>query len=152
MLVIKGDELKADQVKVVASEDVEAAAVDGWRILAMLESRHFSSSFVMGRDTPEYALAARVADAERRAGNAAGEMTKLELEMQKLIEAGAFAGVAATKAQNEAIELRGKLHKLVEEVGKVRKEIGEARWREILGSLEVEQILEHRTVADDIPF
>ena len=152
MLVVKGDEVKADQVKVVASEDVEVAASDGWRILALLESRHFSSSFVMGRDSPEYALAARAADAERRAGNAAGEMTKLLLEVKELTEAGARAGVAATKAQNEAIELRARLHKLVDEVGKVRKEIGEARWREILGSLEVEQILEHRTVGSDVPF
>ena len=142
MLVVKVDELRADQVKVAASKDVEAAVSDGWRIMAMLESRHFSSSFVMGRDAPERALVGRVADAEQRASIVAGEMTKLELKVQELTKAGAQAGVASVRAQNKADELRGKLLQLSDEVGKVRKEIGDARWREILGSLEVEQILD----------
>lgn len=177
MLYVDDGRLKADDVMVVSGDRVQALVAAGWRILGILgqsapgptvssyiswssdhNSNHngnvdipgapvFVPAFIMGRDGDDATLHARMQDAEERVE----EARKLSEQINR--EARDWAGKHRDVENRLAIsvELVGRksdeYRALKQEVEKVRQEIGEARWREILGSLEVEQVLEGKAPA-----
>ena len=118
--------------------------------------------FIMGRDMAEATLHKRLsnaekalADAVKAAEEAAGKMETVVDREEELLARTSAAAVRATEAQNDATKQSDRFMLLREEVGKIRVEIGEARWRELLGSLAVEQVLAGAGSGDDgndVPF
>ena len=124
----------------------------------------FVPQFIMGRGTADAMLHSRMLAAELEATAALDRYDKLEKdELGKLRNQVSFLQKEVEKEQaihdrmsTQLDNARGKLTALELEVKRVRLEIGEARWREIIGSLEVEQIMDGTapTVDDDdgVPF
>lgn len=168
------DKLTADEVQVAAGNQVEQLVVDGWRILAVMDSTMpdgktisrstlFTPLFVMGRSEGDASLNERMLAAQAAATAAQicydemenGEVVKLRNQVDALQKEAENNQTAMDRTITSLDGARGKLTALEQEVGKVRTEIGEGRWREIMGSLEVEQIMDGTAPTDDddsVPF
>ncbi len=112
--------------------------------------------FIMGRSGEAAGLHGRLLAAESEAREAKDAVAAIEAEVDRLKSELVIErrNVEEAKAHNGDLQVRaheaeGRHGALVREVGTVRREIGEARWREIVGSLEVEQVLEGKAPAGD---
>lgn len=163
--------LQTEEVCVVRAEAVSGLVHDGWRILAILQYQEVHGphtqiptndgplqisvpviqqlpQFVMGRDVGNGDLAARLKDAESAQRNAEQNEASLQIMHDKAVEdrerAEESNRIALDNVAMQAEIARKATERLSEvcrHAGLIRAEIGEARWREILHALEIEDVL-----------
>lgn len=104
--------------------------------------------FIMGRSEEAKSLAGRLQHAESEYRNAEQNVmaleamrTKTDAEIESLKQ-GKHVAMDNVKIQTEiATRATEKIVELQRQAGLVRKEVGEAKWREILHALEIEDVL-----------
>lgn len=104
--------------------------------------------FVMGRSSEQASLCGRLEIAKFERRNAEQNVAAVESmhakakEVIEGLEGGQRSLLDTVKTQTEiATRATEKLLELQHQAGLVRKEIGEAKWREILHALEIEDVL-----------
>lgn len=125
----------------------------------------FTPLFLMGRSSEDSSLYKRMIAAEQATTEAQdrynklenGEARKLRNQVSSLQKEVENNQAAMDQTISSLDGTRGKLTALELEVNRVRLEIGESRWREILGSLEVEKIMDGTAPIvddddDEVPF
>lgn len=115
--------------------------------------------FIMGRDGETADLHHQLAGALKTVNQANARTVKAKNALSKADAANDdLTGrlqeqlTQTTEAGNLASKERAARLKMTAAVAVIRKEVGEARWREILGALEVEETLLEASTDDDIPF
>lgn len=119
--------------------------------------------FIMGRDGAAADLQVRLLTAKEEA-KASGDLATKAIEQLGEAQAAAVRDkegwitrvdalqAEATIARDTAQASQTRIAVLEAEKAVVRKEIGEARWRDILGAVEVEETLLEAPKDDDMPF
>lgn len=150
---INDGKLDADQVQVVSSDKVEGLYSVGWRILGVVfETNSSYPQYIMGRTDAAATLVAELGEAKASVAATTKTIAKFEHEAKRQDENKEVLHNQVAHLKTGLEEARSKLSRLEIEVAKVRREIGEERWRAILGSLEVEQALGSKPAQDDVPF
>lgn len=181
-MIYVGEGLQAEEMKVVERGNLEGYLADGWRVLGVAQDSYVREGaptyggndpmlvpvvvphlvFILGRGAEARDLAAELryakdnlASADATADDLRKTVARLENEVETLGDEVKEADQRTQHQRKMKADLSARFEEYRRQVRIVRMEVGEARWREILSSLEVEAVMkEHRAepADDDLPF